>query len=230
MSAGGYLQRLVARQTAPLAVRPRTPPRFAPEPVERVAQQRVTPPRPAAIGREQPSPVAPDMPPAMATTPDAARTVERQADEPGVERLVPGQSRVLDADAGAPSLAILREIESPPVGGQFPRDSPSAVDGQRDTTIPDAPIVLAERGHSDRRAPIVPRRPAEPAAAPSRGRRDRRDSDVQGDEPDTIHVHIGRVEVRAIVPAAEQTRPPAVRQPAPQPLSLDDYLARRSRR
>jgi hypothetical protein len=41
----------------------------------------------------------------------------------------------------------------------------------------------------------------------------------------TIHVTIGRVEVRATVPAAPASKP----RPAPQTMSLDDYLRQRSR-
>jgi hypothetical protein len=58
---------------------------------------------------------------------------------------------------------------------------------------------------------------------------DRREALTEPATAETIHVHIGRVEVRAIAPAAEP-KTPAPRRPAPQPLSLDDYLARRSDR
>jgi hypothetical protein len=44
-------------------------------------------------------------------------------------------------------------------------------------------------------------------------------------EPDVVHVHIGRIEVRAVVASPEQSRPTAPRADAPRPLSLDRYLA-----
>jgi hypothetical protein len=41
--------------------------------------------------------------------------------------------------------------------------------------------------------------------------------------PNEVHVHIGRIEVTALAPAAAPAKRPAARQP----MSLDDYLARR---
>lgn len=42
-------------------------------------------------------------------------------------------------------------------------------------------------------------------------------------EPDVVQVHIGRVEVRAVVAPSEPARP-AARPATPKPLSLDRYL------
>jgi hypothetical protein len=50
-------------------------------------------------------------------------------------------------------------------------------------------------------------------------------TDADSSPAPTIHVTIGRVEVRAIMPAAQATQPPA--RPAPK-MSLDDYLRRRN--
>ncbi len=62
-------------------------------------------------------------------------------------------------------------------------------------------------------------RPADGRAAPGR-----RSPTAVPSEPDVVHVHIGRVEVRAIVPAPEPSRP-APRPARPAPLSLDRYLS-----
>lgn len=57
----------------------------------------------------------------------------------------------------------------------------------------------------------LPRRPAPGRAA--------------AEEPEVVQVHIGRVDVRAVLPPPEpaRARPPAARREAP--LSLDRYLA-----
>ena len=60
--------------------------------------------------------------------------------------------------------------------------------------------------------PVSARRPPDPSIGARR-------------EPDVVQVHIGRVEVRAIPPAAERVRPTALKPDAARPLSLDRYLA-----
>ncbi|MDO9598369.1 MAG: hypothetical protein Q7J47_11680 [Azoarcus sp.] len=72
------------------------------------------------------------------------------------------------------------------------------------------PIV--QDAHSSRSSPAAASAQRTPAAA---------------DGPTEVHVHIGRVEVTAVqAPAAPK---PSARS-GPQPMSLDDYLARRQRR
>jgi hypothetical protein len=76
--------------------------------------------------------------------------------------------------------------------------------------------------------PIVPRRPpvAAPAALPVRERARGGAGDLRR-EPDVVRVHIGRVDVRAVLPPAER---PAPNPPgATGPLPLDRYLARKGR-
>jgi hypothetical protein len=60
-------------------------------------------------------------------------------------------------------------------------------------------------------------------------RRDDRSSD-QPASTDTIHVHIDRIEVRAVMPPVERAAAARPRAASPQPLSLDDYLSQRTRR
>ena len=62
--------------------------------------------------------------------------------------------------------------------------------------------------------------------APSTPSRRRPDPGVAARrDPDVVHVHIGRVEVRAVLPPAERARPAAPEPERPRPLSLDRYLA-----
>lgn len=76
-------------------------------------------------------------------------------------------------------------------------------------------------------APVAP--DAGPRAEPSRQDRQagaKRDTAVS-DMPDEVHVHIGRVEVTAVREPAPAK--PRTRTPGRQPMSLQDYLARRDR-
>jgi hypothetical protein len=75
-------------------------------------------------------------------------------------------------------------------------------------------------------SPAGPRSAARAAAV--RGERAERAERVAGDEPATVHVSIGRIEIAAVqAPPAPAARPAA---PGQRPLSLDDYLSRRHRR
>ena len=105
---------------------------------------------------------------------------------------------------------------------------------------PHEPVAAAARGvepPADRIAaparsrelgPIVPRKAPDAAGAeaPAAGRA--RDTAVKPvREPDVVRVHIGRVEVRAVLPPAE--RPASKPRGTAGPLSLDRYLAQRGR-
>ncbi len=76
--------------------------------------------------------------------------------------------------------------------------------------------------------PLAPDRPRAQSIAPARGRRDTRQAEEQAEGAiTTVQVTIGRIEIAAVAPPAAPVRVPA---PGARPLSLDDYLARRSRR
>jgi hypothetical protein len=50
-----------------------------------------------------------------------------------------------------------------------------------------------------------------------------RERAIEQAEPQPVHITIGRIDVRAVAPQAQQPRPPAKPKAAP-PLALDDYL------
>lgn len=114
-----------------------------------------------------------------------------------------------DAEVGHGARAGRRPAE-PTVGGPHPSDPEDAM---RAGLIP-RPTVRPGRVTPawTNAPPVSARRRPDPAIGAWR-------------EPDVVQVHIGRVEVRAILPAAERVRPTALKPEAPRPLSLDRYLA-----
>jgi hypothetical protein len=87
-------------------------------------------------------------------------------------------------------------------------------------------------------AAVIPRitttiapRIAQPITGVSRTEGLSTDSDARAAaEPNVIRVHIGRVEVRAVLPAPERSRPRAPKpSDATRPMSLDRYLAGKDR-
>jgi len=76
----------------------------------------------------------------------------------------------------------------------------------------------------------VAARVAERAAAPSNPTRGEIRHDGPAASPDVVRVHIGRVEVRAVMPPTERTRPRGSKASEAQgPLSLDRYLSGKRR-
>jgi hypothetical protein len=229
VSANGYLQRLVARHSAPLAVRPRTLPTFAAEPIERggesVPSPRATRVRP--LSEPEPGAVLPRTP---QTTPISEPVTLTMVQPEGPSRAP------ADRAAGVSVGEVSRSTDAVPL--LTDRDDDVGVLRERpvSTEVSEAhPAVTVARGlernvESPQPNP-APARVAEPRVAAAR-RRARVDETVvstaQG--ADTIHVHIGRVEVRAITPPADRQSNPSPRPAGPQPLSLDDYLAKRAPR
>lgn len=132
-----------------------------------------------------------------------------------------GEER-LDLQATAPRLATTatRQVLTATV-------SPA----QRAVADP-IPPVEAERSRSDP-APLMPRTAGDPAAmprvSPASPHRDAWPPTATAsttDDATEVHVHIGRIDVTAVHEAAPPRRKPAS---MPGPMSLDSYLARRSR-
>ena len=106
--------------------------------------------------------------------------------------------------------AAAQRTGAPPV----PAPAPASVDVE--ASVPAVAAPPARRRGPDLE-PVPDRRPTTPTPPPIRVAHERTAPRV----PPTIHVSIGRVDVRAIVtPAAQSPRPPA----ASDRLSLEDYL------
>ena len=212
-----YLERLVGRHGGPAAVRARVVSRFEGDLVGR------------PVGGDTSAPEGP--PSAIATASSMETAAHPRADRcrgihgsrgagdraighrHGARRQQMGRDRPVAAEPSMPSPATdaPRPERTDDPSGPARHDAPARTRGPEGTTV--VPVTI-------RRADPPPiGTPADGRAAPSR-----RSPTAVPSEPDVVHVHIGRVEVRAIVPAPEPSRP--ARRPArPAPLSLDRYLS-----
>lgn len=237
-----FLQRLVERHATPPAVRPRAASRFE---------------LPATSGTSSGGPA--DFADALGMTARADGAPGHEADAPGSasafgtsgmrrEAQRPGTARQThSATPGASSDQAARALDqrsdtSGPVSPGGRADEPHRPAGSRARVIANldadgvaASARLATPGGDGtdgkpRRASIVgpAARPPEPGRTPST-RHDGQSGTRPSREPDIVRVHIGRVEVRAIVAPAERPRPAAAEPNASGPLSLDGYLAGKRR-
>jgi hypothetical protein len=210
----GYLQRLVERHTRERpSVRLRAPSRFEGELIGGLPEAEAEPAAPA-------TPLVPfpaSAPPSPRATPvehpgahaDTAESVGRadRAVSP-----VKGRAAAADTPAQPP------RAEPSPAGsaGTPTSPSPSAA-----STRPARQRSAPDRA-SGTRPPAGPRLTRHDAISPPHTRR--QVATTLSEEPDVVHVHIGRVEVRAVVAAREPSRP-VDRRPRPAPLSLERYLS-----
>jgi hypothetical protein len=215
----GLLERLASRAVGETPVaRPRVPALFertetagAPDDLELVTEETAGPPEPAVVrsrAADLERPSAPDHPPA-APAPPAGRRAAARAVPPA-------------ADA-APFGSVLAPTPPDPSGDRI-GDPPSA------PPLPgDARAVVCARGAEAAAAPppraTVLAAPAiRPAPAPSAPIARADSATLEIDEPPAVHVHIGRLDVRANLPQPA-ARPPARREDERAPaLSLGDYL------
>jgi hypothetical protein len=106
-------------------------------------------------------------------------------------------------------------------------DSPRPVDDRQRAT---AAIVPRASSPVVRDVPAVMTRVADRAAPTSSPARAAILHDGAASQPDVVRVHIGRVEVRAVMPPAERARPRGSKTSEAQgPLSLDRYLSGKRR-
>ena len=140
---------------------------------------------------------------------------------PATGRSVGATARV-GTDGSRPTRRAAPSMPSPAIDARRPErtDDPSGParhDAPARTRGPERTTVVPVAIHRADPPPIGT--PADGRATPSR-----RSPTAVPSEPDVVHVHIGRVEVRAIVPAPAPSRP-APRPARPAPLSLDRYLS-----
>jgi hypothetical protein len=227
----GFLGRLIARHTDGPSIRPRVAARFEPvagplsDPIEAQVPARRSPAATATL-----RPAAPlDSPAARADRPPAPPVEHRAAPA--------NQSRRQPSPQDQRSALGDARLPSPPAANDRPSlaaDARRAVSPAADqSTTRDAvlfPTVerIRPRRSSPSAIPVarVEPRIASPRVAPRPGSRRADVETAAPREPDVVQVHIGRVEVRAILPPTPAPQPPPDRRPEmPRPLSLERYLA-----
>jgi hypothetical protein len=212
----GYLERLVGRHAGPPAVWPRPVSRFEGDHVGTEigseTEVRVSDRGPSAAAPKAIETAATVV--ATGTTDAAFPTVASSGRSDGVAHdRIDGPRPAGAAASQAPSPATIAPGPRRSVrrSDRARRDEPATRRGQEGSTV----------------APVTIRRAGPPAIVVSTGgdaTPTRRSAGLAPPEPDVVHVHIGRVEVRAAVPAREPSRP-APRPARPGPLSLDRYLS-----
>jgi len=215
----GFLRRLVERHATEPVTRPRALSRF-----EAGAPPVGGPPRelsvPASLPEDPPpAPVrgtaAPPAGPPPAPTALRGRRGEARPAAPAPPGLTPPEAAFAPSRTG---------IEPTNAGRPIAPREPLA-DPARDAELSADPAATLRPVHGI--APIVPRKALVRARADVRATRFHDAGDHARHEPDVVRVHIGRVEVRAVLPSAE--RPTPGPRGTTGPLSLDRYLARRER-
>jgi hypothetical protein len=224
-----FLTRLAQRITGEMpAVQPRLPLLF--EPAAAIA-------RSATALEEQETLLAPELAESTPATVPARHPMPAAA-LPAPQGLLPSSEpfraplRVAEQVRPSPSFAAdeSRDI------GSFSFAAPDAAPAHenrppaRDHAAPRRGVPVAIRPAA---APSAPRSPSADSrrgtiASPLNhsaqpGRAGGRTGDLPG--PPTVHVHIGRVDVRAVMPPAAPARPPA--RPAAPRTTLEDYLSGR---
>lgn len=241
MTSRGYVQRLVARHAEPLALRPRVTPRFAPSPRATVDADRGAP----TLDIERPSGLLADSVTAVRRniSPDDAvrhrHPVANPRGRPGRTTTSASEQRV--ASDAAPDDSRAEAVDVAPAAGgrseiagdmtEFASHVARGGDGHGTRVGIAGDVMPHSAGRKSPRPDNLAEiegRAAPPASMRHRARELERDS-KRVDMPDSVHVHIGRIEVRAVMPPSE--RPSVSPRPAgPEPLSLDSYLARRAPR
>ncbi len=144
---------------------------------------------------------------------------------------------VKSAGVNTATIAVKESSISPKLSTAQPeKPSPQAQDAN---TRPQTPNIIAGEWNDTTAnqlpAPLLPRHEGSKAktATQQTGLKPQSSTNASksaGAEPNEVHIHIGRIEVTALQPEAaskEQQKPRSRR--GQQPMSLDDYLAKRQR-
>jgi hypothetical protein len=222
----GFLHRLAARQSAEPAIRPRVVPRFAwsaPSVGTWPSEGRSTPVTPAL------SQVLGVRIPALPSAETIGGPHVHEAPTPNHnDRSAPASERDSRPEAQPPNETTFRRVDRGRIdaaiaGITSPREAPGLAP-RIEVSPPRAPAFPFE-------APSVPvpRAPARSVRSRTEAPQPQRNSSREDASPEVVRVHIGRVEVRAILPAPERPRPASRRESTPA-LPLDQYLAGKRRR
>ena len=227
-----FLSRLGARQTGEPAIRPRAVSRFE------TASTAASRPENALSGAEESILGAQPLQPASPGRPDgnrgdAIRNTSQQSKPSAGQLRHPGQllddeieQRLRDLLNGATRASFAPQQTERPSQDRTARESVGALAvaesnsaSRHDSPNPTTPVITNI-------APVVAVA-ARPDARREPSLRDaaRADRDTAPREPDVVHVHIGRVEVRAVHAAPERARTRTqTGAEVARPLSLDRYL------
>jgi hypothetical protein len=214
-----FLRHLVARHTQDPQIRLRATSRFE------------APAAPQWSDREIEDPRSLDVAPANGTAASVATEGER------APRHLARSSSDERVDETRPDVRLLgdRDVTGRPASRS--RENEHAIPVTRPT-----PAATLRAGPVDERSSVRPsidrsavthrRSPDEnggiairPASRPAIPARRSAHDAAAAREPDVVRVHIGRVEVRAVLPTPERARPVPTRPDGPKPLSLERYLA-----
>ena len=243
MTPRGYVQRLVARHAEPLALRPRATPRFGPSPlsvgdadVERASLPRhvssadgargFTPPRSVDAGRPEDLVSRAPLYGAPPSEPGAGSVDTRGLANGSPVADLAGRKGPPYEHAGRKGLPYEAAGRSAAYGEAGDEGAPDDASSMRRTASVSDPRPTGRTGLTD----DVLDMDARDRSSIATGRRLGglpRDPQPVG-VADSIHVHIGRIEVRAVTPPPDRPVTSA-RAAGPEPLSLDSYLARRAR-
>jgi len=220
----GFLHRLAARQSAEPAIRPRVAPRFAWS-----TQSVGTWP---SEGRSTPvtrglSQVLGVRSPALPSAETIGGPHVHEAAAPNHnDRSAPASGRASRPEAQPPNETTFRRVDRARIDAAIAET----------TSPPEAPGLASRIDVSSPRAPAfpfeVPSAPVPRAlGSPVRRRTEapQRNSLREDASPEVVQVHIGRVEVRAILPTPDRPRQASRRESTPA-LPLDQYLAGKRRR
>jgi hypothetical protein len=224
----GFLQRLLSRHAGELAIRPRASSRFesGAGPVGSSEQTEVLAAPPLATQARHAAPAPGPQPYGAAIDESPTETAGRRppsrvAKHYDLER-PPRDTEPARALQDAP-------LDSPAITdrGDAPVEPPSSARAHATADLPEAPDTRPSLSIAGGVGPLstVPRVPFPAARMPQPVPRRAETAEPAPREPDVVHVHIGRVEVRAVMAAQERSRHTAPKPGAPRPLSLDRYLA-----
>jgi hypothetical protein len=244
----GPLHRLIARHREEPSIRPRASSRFEPavappvswDPPGDVRREPATSPRPLPAALAQiPAPPSPPVPgvkhalrqpgPGPAPVPQETGAT-REPDPFSTHPPVPDRPREVRPGIESVVAALVD------AGARIPDRSDRAFRQERDPPRPDLiqprpdlsqPTAVARDARARAMSPLVT--PPVGNGALSAGSPRGALTQPTAREPDVVHVHIGRVEVRAVMPGPERGRDAPAPRAARGPLSLDDYLAGKGR-
>ena len=214
----GYLDRLAAKAAgAAPSARPRVPSLFE-EAIVEDAKDMTRPDAAPALAPAQPLRASDNPPIRTAPTSDPVRS----AVPPAAERLIPPAAERLIPPASAPEVVAAHSADPNPMS-----PAGKTADPEPRPPVYAAPHPSPQNPERRDRAETGPAPVAPSIAVTARPRQDAAPfaSDTPR-EPDTVTVRIGRIDVRATLPAPIPINRPTAPRPADVP-SLHDYLAGR---